>query len=219
MTPQILVNCLQGGFIKVCAAAWDPRPLPRWRLRRRPAISTSLRLSRHRTKPQSDTCLTTSPFLRVPLRLQMSDFGLIILDECHRCQKNHPFNQIMQQYHATPAPQRPDVLGLTARACRGELSPSTQRASSAAWRSGAAEWRRPRRMAPVTVRDALAAGWFRVRRRRPSMAKPRSSSRKTYLSLSGTWIASSSRFKTGRRSNRSRRGRHRKSSASATSRS
>ena len=47
--------------------------------------------------------------------VSLSDFGLIIIDECHYTTGNHPYNQIMTKYyHPLPVEERPHVLGLTA---------------------------------------------------------------------------------------------------------
>lgn len=46
---------------------------------------------------------------------QIPDIGLLIFDECHKCTKGHPYNQVMQQYHTCAGSERPDILGLTAR--------------------------------------------------------------------------------------------------------
>lgn len=42
----------------------------------------------------------------------MSDFNLIIFDECHNATKNHPMRQFMDEYRMSGEP-RPRVIGLT----------------------------------------------------------------------------------------------------------
>ncbi|XP_022094377.1 probable ATP-dependent RNA helicase DDX58 [Acanthaster planci] len=50
--------------------------------------------------------------------MELSKIGLLILDECHHCQKGDPYNEIMAEYCslklASPEKERPQVLGLTA---------------------------------------------------------------------------------------------------------
>ncbi|XP_071947099.1 ATP-dependent RNA helicase DHX58-like isoform X2 [Antedon mediterranea] len=51
-------------------------------------------------------------------RLDISDFSMIIMDECHRCQKGDPYNVIMSKYRDmkidSPDKSRPQIVGLTA---------------------------------------------------------------------------------------------------------
>ena len=54
--------------------------------------------------------------------LQLSDFGLIVLDEAHHCAGNHAYSQLMQDFVLMePVEQRPQVLGLTASPDAGLL--------------------------------------------------------------------------------------------------
>ncbi|XP_033632690.1 probable ATP-dependent RNA helicase DHX58 [Asterias rubens] len=51
-------------------------------------------------------------------RMELSSVGLIILDECHHCQKSNAYNEVMEEYRdlklTTPDKPRPQILGLTA---------------------------------------------------------------------------------------------------------
>ncbi|XP_038046269.1 antiviral innate immune response receptor RIG-I-like [Patiria miniata] len=51
-------------------------------------------------------------------RMELSKIGLLILDECHHCQKGDPYNEIMAEYCtlklSAPDKERPQILGLTA---------------------------------------------------------------------------------------------------------
>ena len=50
--------------------------------------------------------------------LKMSSIDLLIMDECHHTDQNHPYNAIMQIYHAdcrsSPKVRLPQIIGLTA---------------------------------------------------------------------------------------------------------
>jgi endoribonuclease Dicer len=47
--------------------------------------------------------------------LRWEDNCLVVFDEAHHCIKNHPFNQLLQEYHRKyPQNVRPKLLGLTA---------------------------------------------------------------------------------------------------------
>ena len=44
-----------------------------------------------------------------------SAISLLIFDEAHHCTKNHPYANIMRQYHAlAPGSDRPKIFGMTA---------------------------------------------------------------------------------------------------------
>ncbi|XP_030830684.1 probable ATP-dependent RNA helicase DDX58, partial [Strongylocentrotus purpuratus] len=51
-------------------------------------------------------------------KLQLSDIALLVLDECHHCQKSDPYNVLMAMYRDlklnSPKLPRPQILGLTA---------------------------------------------------------------------------------------------------------
>ena len=54
--------------------------------------------------------------------IRMSDISVLVFDEAHHCQGNHPYNKIMSQfYHNNPNSLKPLVLGLSASPA-GELS-------------------------------------------------------------------------------------------------
>ena len=62
------------------------------------------------------TCTQTDPIIR------LSDVSVLVFDEAHHCQGNHPYNKIMSQfYHDVPDRCKPLVLGLSASPA-GELS-------------------------------------------------------------------------------------------------
>ncbi|XP_068758709.1 uncharacterized protein [Montipora capricornis] len=62
------------------------------------------------------TCTQTDPIIR------LSDVSVLVFDEAHHCQGNHPYNKIMGQfYHNVPDRFKPLVLGLSASPA-GELS-------------------------------------------------------------------------------------------------
>ncbi|XP_041471940.1 probable ATP-dependent RNA helicase DHX58 [Lytechinus variegatus] len=52
------------------------------------------------------------------IKLTLSDIALLILDECHHCQKSNPYNILMALYRDlklnSPRSPRPQILGLTA---------------------------------------------------------------------------------------------------------
>ncbi|XP_068758712.1 uncharacterized protein [Montipora capricornis] len=61
------------------------------------------------------TCTQTDPIIR------LSDVSVLVFDEAHHCQGNHPYNKIMGQfYHNIPDRFKPLVLGLSASPA-GEL--------------------------------------------------------------------------------------------------
>ncbi|KAL5007600.1 hypothetical protein ScPMuIL_016406 [Solemya velum] len=45
--------------------------------------------------------------------LKWEDMCLVVIDEAHHCQKNHPYNNLLRRYHH-PCPEKPKLLGLTA---------------------------------------------------------------------------------------------------------
>lgn len=45
--------------------------------------------------------------------LRWEDMCLVVIDEAHHCQKNHPYNNLLRRYHLT-SQDRPRLLGLTA---------------------------------------------------------------------------------------------------------
>ncbi|CAD5214979.1 unnamed protein product [Bursaphelenchus xylophilus] len=47
-------------------------------------------------------------------RLFVSDFSLVIFDECHHCTANHPYKMIMEYLTSSPSPLKPQIVGLTA---------------------------------------------------------------------------------------------------------
>ena len=54
--------------------------------------------------------------------IRISDISVLVFDEAHHCQGNHPYNKIMSQfYHNNPKSLKPLVLGLSASPA-GELS-------------------------------------------------------------------------------------------------
>ncbi|KAK3593951.1 hypothetical protein CHS0354_040685 [Potamilus streckersoni] len=47
--------------------------------------------------------------------LRWEDFSLVVFDEAHHCEKNHPFSQLLKTYHLQmPKNDRPKLIGLTA---------------------------------------------------------------------------------------------------------
>lgn len=46
--------------------------------------------------------------------LNLQQFKLIVFDECHHCNGNHPYMKIMVEFYHTNSPNRPKILGLTA---------------------------------------------------------------------------------------------------------
>eukprot|EP00057_Strongylocentrotus_purpuratus_P011379 XP_011665853.1 PREDICTED: probable ATP-dependent RNA helicase DHX58 [Strongylocentrotus purpuratus] len=52
------------------------------------------------------------------IKLELSDIALLVLDECHHCQKSNPYNVLMAMYRDlklnTPKLPRPQILGMTA---------------------------------------------------------------------------------------------------------
>ncbi|XP_053384999.1 uncharacterized protein LOC123536219 [Mercenaria mercenaria] len=47
--------------------------------------------------------------------LRWEDFSLVVFDEAHHCEKGHPFNALLSNYHRrTPTENKPKILGLTA---------------------------------------------------------------------------------------------------------
>jgi hypothetical protein len=49
------------------------------------------------------------------LLLQMPNISLLVFDEAHHCNSDHPYAQIMEDFYHTLEPQhRPQVLGFTA---------------------------------------------------------------------------------------------------------
>ncbi|KAL3841905.1 hypothetical protein ACJMK2_019994 [Sinanodonta woodiana] len=47
--------------------------------------------------------------------LRWDDFSLVVFDEAHHCEKNHPFSQLLKTYHLPmPKSDRPKLIGLTA---------------------------------------------------------------------------------------------------------
>ena len=53
--------------------------------------------------------------------IRMSDISVLVFDEAHHCQGNHPYNKIMSHYRKFPKSLKPLVLGLSASPA-GELS-------------------------------------------------------------------------------------------------
>lgn len=45
--------------------------------------------------------------------LKISDFNLIVFDECHHAQKEHPMLMMMKKFEEYPDSQHPRVIGLT----------------------------------------------------------------------------------------------------------
>ena len=66
---------------------------------------------------QSTNCMIMTPQIYLnSLRsgyLNISDFSLMIFDECHHCSKKHPYMNLMLEFYH-PSPTKPKVLGLTA---------------------------------------------------------------------------------------------------------
>ncbi|XP_011665774.1 probable ATP-dependent RNA helicase DHX58 [Strongylocentrotus purpuratus] len=52
------------------------------------------------------------------IKLKLSDIALLVIDECHHCQKSNPYNVLMAMYRDlklnSPELPRPQILGLTA---------------------------------------------------------------------------------------------------------
>ncbi|KAJ7063551.1 hypothetical protein C8F01DRAFT_82074 [Mycena amicta] len=44
----------------------------------------------------------------------IDQMSLLVFDECHHAQKNHPYNVIMREYFQLPQTSRPKILGITA---------------------------------------------------------------------------------------------------------
>lgn len=45
--------------------------------------------------------------------VKISDFNIIVFDECHHGRKDHPMHQLMQQFDKYPERDRPRVIGLS----------------------------------------------------------------------------------------------------------
>lgn len=68
---------------------------------------------------QHDVVVVTAAFcenLLVKGILKWEDFSLVVFDEAHHCEKGHPFNSLLTNYHRQirELEKRPKVLGLTA---------------------------------------------------------------------------------------------------------
>ncbi|KAL4224482.1 hypothetical protein ACF0H5_015183 [Mactra antiquata] len=66
-----------------------------------------------------DVVVVTADFCRNLLDkeiLRWTDFSLVVFDEAHHCDKGHPFNTLLTNYHqqVTNLEDRPKILGLTA---------------------------------------------------------------------------------------------------------
>ncbi|WKX92590.1 hypothetical protein Q1695_010543 [Nippostrongylus brasiliensis] len=58
--------------------------------------------------------------IRQDERLYVCDFSLLIFDEVHHCDKDHPYNILMQTVHSYQGP-KPQTMGLTASLVAGKL--------------------------------------------------------------------------------------------------
>lgn len=54
--------------------------------------------------------------------IKMSDFNLLIFDECHNATKEHPMHQFMNEYSKSPDP-KPRVIGLTGTLTSANVKP------------------------------------------------------------------------------------------------
>jgi endoribonuclease Dicer len=61
--------------------------------------------------------MTAQIFLHLLIHgfVRMDQVNLLIMDECHHCKKNHPYNIIMREFYTRcPPNSRPRVFGMTA---------------------------------------------------------------------------------------------------------
>jgi hypothetical protein len=55
------------------------------------------------------------PCTVVYCHMQLSQIGILVLDESHHCASDHPYAQLMEDfYHTCDPASRPQILGLTA---------------------------------------------------------------------------------------------------------
>ncbi|XP_065351685.1 endoribonuclease Dicer-like [Cloeon dipterum] len=54
--------------------------------------------------------------------IQMSQFALMIFDECHHATGNHPMNMVMRQHYKPDDPGMPRIMGLTATLIKKNIS-------------------------------------------------------------------------------------------------
>ncbi len=50
--------------------------------------------------------------------MTMARINVLILDECHKAHRNHPYTKVMSHYDRASAGERPRVFGMTVRALR-----------------------------------------------------------------------------------------------------